>query len=296
MAEVKAISCPIGQDKNGNTYICNLEKASHILIGGENGTGKTTLLHRLICYLLSNYAPNEAGIALVDGAEKVFGVYEGVLHCVGGLKELERALEERYLCFPCKNKRKIFVFIADYVSLASDEKAIVETLVRLGHGVGIHVILATHEFSNEYLSPVIRAMASTVVAFKVDTEVESRYLLGGVLGAENLQGKDEFLYSEGNGKISLLNTFSIQHEEIDALVAMIKKDWEGRYVCPVCGQTVFKHKNWYEICEWCGWEDDVDYEKYPDDESGANGCTVDSYRAGYAEKCRQNPNYKWFVR
>jgi DNA segregation ATPase FtsK/SpoIIIE-like protein len=292
MSEVKAISCPIGQDGNGNTYFCDWKKVNHLLIGGTNGTERISFLHGLICSLVKGYAPNEVGIALIDGANRAFGVYEGVLHLVGGLKEMERELEERSLRLPCKSKREIIVLVADYIALTSDEKAIVETLVRFGHGVGMHVLLATSEFANETLSPIIKAMATTVVAFKVDTEVESRCLLGGVLGAENLQD-GAFLYGEGEGKTTLLRAINMQAEEIDALVAMVKKAWAGQYVCPVCGQTVFAKKNGYDICEWCGWEDDLDYERWPDDESGANGCTVDCYRAKYAEKCRQNPNYKW---
>ncbi|MBQ7912183.1 MAG: leucine-rich repeat protein [Clostridia bacterium] len=70
---------------------------------------------------------------------------------------------------------------------------------------------------------------------------------------------------------------------------------DGRHVCPICGKTMFPGNNSCDICMFCGWEDDVDYERFPDMESCANGYTVAEYRKMYFERVKENPNYNWWA-
>ena len=72
-------------------------------------------------------------------------------------------------------------------------------------------------------------------------------------------------------------------------------DIEGRHLCPICGKTMFPECDSYEICEVCGWEDDLDCERFPDEdeESDANGCTVAEYKKRYLEHVKADPDYNW---
>ena len=54
-----------------------------------------------------------------------------------------------------------------------------------------------------------------------------------------------------------------------------------KHKCPVCGRSDFPEWNSFEICEECGWEDDGGQEGYPDDDAGANGISLNQYRADY---------------
>ena len=54
--------------------------------------------------------------------------------------------------------------------------------------------------------------------------------------------------------------------------------WEGKHMCPVCGQTEFDEPCSNDICPVCGWEDDVMDEE---DETGANEMELDEHRAAY---------------
>ncbi len=58
----------------------------------------------------------------------------------------------------------------------------------------------------------------------------------------------------------------------------MKKKWEGKHMCPVCGQTEFDAPFSNDICFVCGWEDDVMEEGAP---TGANEMELDEYRAAY---------------
>lgn len=44
-------------------------------------------------------------------------------------------------------------------------------------------------------------------------------------------------------------------------------------ICPVCQKTVFEHMYSYEICRYCGWENDNYFE-----EGGANGLSFEEYK------------------
>lgn len=70
---------------------------------------------------------------------------------------------------------------------------------------------------------------------------------------------------------------------------------EGRHLCPICGKTMFPGDFSCNICDACGWEDDVNYERFPDMESCANGYTVAEYRKMYFERVKANPNYNWWA-
>ncbi len=63
--------------------------------------------------------------------------------------------------------------------------------------------------------------------------------------------------------------------------------------CPVCGKYEFKDESSYEICPFCGWEDDGVQLNDPDFEGGANESSLKQYRKEYCEKIKINPNYRW---
>lgn len=52
-------------------------------------------------------------------------------------------------------------------------------------------------------------------------------------------------------------------------------------ICPVCGQTVFKHPNSYETCSVCLWQDDLVQTEEPDFEGGANEMSLNQAREAW---------------
>lgn len=72
-----------------------------------------------------------------------------------------------------------------------------------------------------------------------------------------------------------------------------KENCNGKHLCPVCGKTIFSEKASYEICEYCGWEDDTIQEEYPDVDFGANGHSLNKYKAEYLQRIKENSEYHW---
>lgn len=68
----------------------------------------------------------------------------------------------------------------------------------------------------------------------------------------------------------------------------------NKLMCPVCGKYEFKEENDFDICPYCGWENDSLYLDNPnEDVGGPNEGSINECRKIYQENLRKDPNYKW---
>lgn len=65
-------------------------------------------------------------------------------------------------------------------------------------------------------------------------------------------------------------------------MTMDKKELQKKHKCPVCGQYEFEKRLSFEICEVCGWQDDIFDENDPSEETGANPMSLSDYKAKFA--------------
>lgn len=64
---------------------------------------------------------------------------------------------------------------------------------------------------------------------------------------------------------------------------MANKDLKQKHLCPICGKYEFESRLSFDICEECGWQDDVLDEDDPDAITGANEMSVAEAREAYAK-------------
>lgn len=159
----------------------------HVLVEGSTGSGKTVFLHTLICSTIRLYAPNEVQLILLDYKEGVefklyanyalpsFRVVSVQSEREYGAKVLEKLVDEmveRYNTFKrvlpdsaepniedYRNKTnetipRLMLIIDEFERLTIEHDDITErclrsikVLVEQGRAAGIHVILATQNFS-----------------------------------------------------------------------------------------------------------------------------------------------------
>lgn len=75
-------------------------------------------------------------------------------------------------------------------------------------------------------------------------------------------------------------------------------------ICPVCGKFQFEPITWEDICCGivpsdiycmdCGWHYDVHQRENPNLSNGANTMSLNEYKAWYAQKVKDNPEYSFF--
>lgn len=67
---------------------------------------------------------------------------------------------------------------------------------------------------------------------------------------------------------------------------MMKKSLTDKHLCPVCGKFEFDCRLSMEICEVCGWQDDIFDEDDPTEDTGANEMSLSEYRSAYGSGWR----------
>ena len=186
---------------------------SHILVGGESRSGKSTWLNAMLVALLSTHTPGELQMALVDPKGVEFTPYAGLPHLVQDLAITPQAASRLsvWLVDEMDRRRELFAGVYARNLAAYNERAptvgaaplplilvvidevsdialqcglrsaFYKNLIRLsskGAAFGVILVLATQNPKAEVLNTLIRGNMSTRIAFRVTSVEHSRTILG----------------------------------------------------------------------------------------------------------------------
>ena len=120
--------------------------------------------------------------------------------------------------------------MADLMMVAGKEiEACIQRLAQMARASGIHLIMATQRPSVDVITGTIKANFPTRISFQVTSKVDSRTILG-EQGAEQLLGMGDMLYMPGAGRISRLHAPFVADEEVEDVVAELKRHGPPDYV------------------------------------------------------------------
>lgn len=213
--ENKGYFMPIvaGKDINGKMHIYDAVNNPNLLIFGQPGSGKSSILHVILTTLIQYFPPEQLQLVLADFKMSEFGVYEGVEHVKNGsicytvsdlkphlayLKneltirgQLLKKYRVRHMNKVPKEERRSSVILAiDEFVMIRDKEVMAEILqiASLGRAYAIYVILSMQRPSHKILDSDIRGVISVRMGFRT---VDLRNaIMGETPGSEKIS-KDE---------------------------------------------------------------------------------------------------------
>jgi len=209
-----------GVSVTGEDVSFDLTNATHLLVGGTTGSGKSVCLHSFILSLLLRHKPEALQFALIDPKQVEFSPYSKLPNLYRNeiateipqakefLTELVTEMEARYAIFNRMSvanigeaRRKgqsmpyVVVFIEEMADLVMQDDNIEPLIARLAQkarAAGIHLVLATQRPDSETFSGLIRSNIPGRIALTVQKGSESKIILDET-GAENLLGAGDML-------------------------------------------------------------------------------------------------------
>lgn len=197
----------------GNGVLLDISKAPHVLVAGTTGSGKSVMLHNIICSLLLKNNPNDARLLLIDPKMVEFKFFykdcpmlwdEVQTDPWEALSALNRAADEmmkRYEILSEQGKRfwegqKLYIVIDEIADLiyTAGKKAekVIAKIARLGRGAGVHLIVATQHPKADILTRQITANIDVRIGLRVIDSSASRLVINAT-GAQDLKGKGDAL-------------------------------------------------------------------------------------------------------
>lgn len=249
-AELKVV---LGQNTDGKIIIKDLVDMTHLLIAGQTGSGKSVFLNTVIASIINN---KNTDFIMVDTKKVELSVYHNLnsllfpvcTNCeqtIVALNWVVTEMTKRYSLFEKngvrnikeynelhkKKMNRIVIIVDELADLMMTSTKEVEGLIcriaQLSRASGIHLVIATQRPSHEILTGLLKANLPTRIAFAVNTKVNSRVILDRN-GAEELLGKGDMLFLNGNGDIERLQSTFITTEEVIELVENANKKLKKR--------------------------------------------------------------------
>ncbi|MEH6848551.1 FtsK/SpoIIIE domain-containing protein [Bacillus pseudomycoides] len=222
-----------GKDEFGNFLVYDMVEHPHILIAGETGSGKSSMLRTILTTLIQSKKASQLQLYLGDlkrsefhflgRVEHVKGIYKHKSKLEIALLSLKLELEKRGDLLDelelshiddynktLQEKLPYIVLCIDEVALLHGEEDVMDILddiAAAGRALGMFLILSMQRPDAEVLNGRIKSNLTVRMAFQSADKLNSRIILGQE-GAEELKQAGEMI-------IKLKNTMHIQAPYLD---------------------------------------------------------------------------------
>lgn len=259
----------LGKQSNEEYLIANITKFPNLIIGGTVMSGKSMLVHNIICNLLMTTKPNELKFMIIDSKKVELSNYNGVPHLLcpvvtdpkksslslqkivaemekrhdllyeKGIKNIGSYndwVEEQYRTNPSSPIPKMYYILvvidelADLMLVASKEvEESIMRITQMGHQFGIHLITTLSNASSKEMSSTIKSYFPTRIAFKTTSKVDSRLILDEI-GAEQLNEIGSCLYKGyDTSKAIKIKTSILDEKDINRITSYVCKEQQVKY-------------------------------------------------------------------
>lgn len=217
----------IGKDFKGENYFIDLNKDSHILIGGATGTGKSFLLASILTNLIYNNS-DKMDMYLLQICKSEISAFEectcvkescyNIERCTDSIINIVRELEYRSELFKKygirnitqwnkhnkNNYMKRIIVVLEEISffLGDDLMEYVIKLAKAGRSVGIHLISCVQRSTATNIPPDLKSQM-TRITFKQKSSIDSNNIIN---TPDAVKLKQQECIIDGNSDYSIIKT------------------------------------------------------------------------------------------
>jgi len=247
----------LGRTSMGEELIEDLAKMPHLLVAGTTGSGKSVMLHSIICSIINSQ--KNIRIALVDPKNVEFSYYNQIkqlMYPVANyaeeaydiIEDLIVEMENRFNLmskyavneiskFNEKRPRQALPYIvlvidefADLMMVSKKEfQTKLSRITQKGRSAGIHAIIGTQRPDATVVSGILKANFPSRISCKVVSAVNSRVVLD-KNGAEKLLGKGDALLNSFSHDMTRFQGAYISPEDIQRVCANNERSWWNKVI------------------------------------------------------------------
>lgn len=214
---------PLGVKTGGKVLVRGLEELMHVLIAGNEGSGRRTFVNTCIMSLCSIRRPDELRLILIDTRHVDFSEYDELPHLlakpVNDIKTARKALDwaaaemdrrteefanekarniEAYNRKVKKSRRipEIVIVISELADLmySTDEFSdIITKLARKAGSAGIYLLIAAQKPSPDVLTSLLKSLIPARTVFALSSQSEAKNAMDSS-DAARLTGKGDMLF------------------------------------------------------------------------------------------------------
>ena len=220
------------------TFYMDMQKQSHLLIGGTTGAGKSNLLNGFIHSLLQ-YFPDEHQLILIDPKYTALKKFRSLPHTLKYACDTEEMQDAITMAYSTMKERfqslnsddfleefegsHIWIIIDEYFEFTNKVNGAtvkaLESIASLGRASKIHIIFCTQRPTSDIITGMVKANVTATVALKTATPMESRNLID-VRGCEDLEMHIEAYYRTSTyaGELVKINIPYADPEELKRVI------------------------------------------------------------------------------
>ncbi len=202
----------LGYLDNGKPLYVNIQDKPHLLIAGNKHSGKTTILHNIICSLISTYRENELRLILISSGKSGFSNYNNVPHLYNRVSTEEKSIlsalddilteikQRKQTQADCTSYNRLLIIIdsLDALTAAGKVNAMprIMEIVKDGPAVRIHLVIATNRIGYLPIWNILLNYLDARIVLHV-SEQDSKRLTGSDLASRTTTIGEGYAVSRG---------------------------------------------------------------------------------------------------
>jgi S-DNA-T family DNA segregation ATPase FtsK/SpoIIIE len=238
-----------GGDETEKLRIYDATNSPNLLIYGEPGSGKSSILHVILATLIQYYSSEQIQFYLADFKMSELNLYEGVEHVKSisyltkdfgpALKHLKTELTARGELLkqhkvrhinklPEAQKPPYIVLCVDEFVMIKDEDIMSDLLqiASLGRAYGIYLILSMQRPSHKILSTDVRGLLSVRMGFR--TVDKRNAMIGETPGSEKISKDQPGTFLLNLDELAELRAPYLNEDKTEVILKPYKKvDWKN---------------------------------------------------------------------